>query len=506
MPATLRNLLADRALGVRPLCADTLLDHPISWAHISELDDPTVYLDGGELLLTTGLGMDERTDHDAFVGRLVGHGLAGLGFGTGLSHEVVPQPLVEAAERRGLALVEIPERTPFIAITKAVSAALAAEAYAQVVRTDEAQRALTAAALGTQGTGRVLRQLARRLDAWVLLLDAAGRIEQAVPATAADRLAELTDEIVLVRRHRGPTSRTVPTRDGRAVLQPLRLRGRAVLAVGREAGFALADMQIVGAAVSVLTLLHASTAAVDEARSELRAALLRMALAGQADAARDIAVALEGPQPSPPLRVVAFRGRGPELAELADTLDAWGAEHGPLFIAELDGAVVALAGAEDRAVDWLGALAGPGVHAGVSQPIGLAEVAAGFAQADRAVAAAQRNGVPLVRFVELTAGRLHELLPAADTAVFADTLLGPLRCYDAEHGARLVESLQEWLSRHGQWDAAAARLGVHRHTLRARIRRAETLLGRSLDCPGLRAELWFALHAPVVPTNGTFGQ
>ena len=34
---------------------------------------------------------------------------------------------------------------------------------------------------------------------------------------------------------------------------------------------------------------------------------------------------------------------------------------------------------------------------------------------------------------------------------------------------------------------------VHRHTVRHRLRRAEALLGRSLDDPGVRAELWLAL-------------
>jgi len=58
----------------------------------------------------------------------------------------------------------------------------------------------------------------------------------------------------------------------------------------------------------------------------------------------------------------------------------------------------------------------------------------------------------------------------------------------------LVESLFAWLSRHGQWDTAAADLGVHRHTLRYRMRRVEELLGRSLDDPDLRAELWVALR------------
>jgi DNA-binding PucR family transcriptional regulator len=38
---------------------------------------------------------------------------------------------------------------------------------------------------------------------------------------------------------------------------------------------------------------------------------------------------------------------------------------------------------------------------------------------------------------------------------------------------------------------------VHRHTLRKRIRRAEELLGRDLGSPGVRAELWLALHPPA---------
>ena len=75
---------------------------------------------------------------------------------------------------------------------------------------------------------------------------------------------------------------------------------------------------------------------------------------------------------------------------------------------------------------------------------------------------------------------------AADAAQFAATLLAPL-------DDRLRESLRVWLACHGQWDPAAARFGVHRHTVRNRIKRVEELLGRSLDSPGVRAELWFAL-------------
>ena len=96
------------------------------------------------------------------------------------------------------------------------------------------------------------------------------------------------------------------------------------------------------------------------------------------------------------------------------------------------------------------------------------------------------------------------LLAALDPDVarrLAATLLAPLEGRKGD----LVSSLAAWLSHHGQWDTAAAELGVHRHTLRYRMRRVEELLGRSLDDPDLRAELWVALRvrAQDVAVNST---
>jgi purine catabolism regulator len=78
---------------------------------------------------------------------------------------------------------------------------------------------------------------------------------------------------------------------------------------------------------------------------------------------------------------------------------------------------------------------------------------------------------------------------------FADALLAPLLEADRAGRGDLARSLRTWLAHHGQYEPAAAELGVHRHTLRNRIRRAGELLGRDLDTPGARAELWFALQA-----------
>ncbi|MCW0212176.1 MAG: helix-turn-helix domain-containing protein [Pseudonocardia sp.] len=146
-----------------------------------------------------------------------------------------------------------------------------------------------------------------------------------------------------------------------------------------------------------------------------------------------------------------------------------------------------------------------GTRAGVSDPLapeggrdpaGAADLRTGLHQADRALDAARRQGRPMVRFAELAGQGLHDLVPAADAAGFAESLLRPLVRHDARRRGELVRSVREWLAHHGQWDPAASALGVHRHTLRARIDRAARLLGRDLDSPGVRAELWFALQVP----------
>ncbi|OEV07633.1 hypothetical protein AN219_31925, partial [Streptomyces nanshensis] len=132
---------------------------------------------------------------------------------------------------------------------------------------------------------------------------------------------------------------------------------------------------------------------------------------------------------------------------------------------------------------------------GVSAPAGLAAAAVAFKQADQALSVARRRGAPLVEHEDVAAGSVLPLLADDAVRAFADGLLRSLRDHDAHGRGDLVASLRAWLSRHGQWDAAAADLGVHRHTLRYRMRRVEEILGRSLDDPDVRMELWLALKA-----------
>uniref|UniRef100_UPI003FA055AF PucR family transcriptional regulator n=1 Tax=Streptomyces pseudogriseolus TaxID=36817 RepID=UPI003FA055AF len=132
---------------------------------------------------------------------------------------------------------------------------------------------------------------------------------------------------------------------------------------------------------------------------------------------------------------------------------------------------------------------------GLSAPAGPITASAAYKQAEQALSVARRRGRVLVEHEQMAAGSVLPLLADDAVKAFADGLLRALRDHDATGRGDLVASLRAWLSRHGQWDAAAADLGVHRHTLRYRMRRVEEILGRSLDDPDVRMELWLALKA-----------
>jgi PucR family transcriptional regulator, purine catabolism regulatory protein len=101
----------------------------VRWVHSTELADPTPWLRGGELLLTTGLQLTNAKLQREFVERLAEQEIAGLGFGTGFAHKKVPAAILNTARKRDFPLFEVPYELPFIAVTERVFAQLLNERY-----------------------------------------------------------------------------------------------------------------------------------------------------------------------------------------------------------------------------------------------------------------------------------------------------------------------------------------------------------------------------------------
>ncbi|ONF62680.1 PucR family transcriptional regulator [Amycolatopsis keratiniphila] len=484
MALTLAALVAERSLGLRVRAAEAALDRPIGWVHPTELTDPQAFLEGGELLLTTGLALDEITS-PGYIRRLVDAGVAGLGFGVGLSHESIPRSLVDTAEEVGLPVLEVPRKTPFIAITRAVSRAVAADEYASLVRTGKGQQELTRTAVGKGGPGGVVRKLAKLVDGWVLLLDSSGAVIEASPS-ARPFADELQDDFA---RLRAGTLVTV-VGEYEIVLQTLDTRARGVLAVGTREPLDAAGQHIVNTAVSLLSLALEQNREHSGALRRLRSGLCDLLAAGHGELATRTMKSLWGGVPEAPWSVLAVAGPASARRSLADALGAELAGE-TVFFGESGTFVLALGDVEAvvRHASRIG-----GLHAGLSEPVSIVDFPAGLRQAKQAAEAAKAERSPLVRFAEHAGRGFLEIVDSQAAQAFSDSLLAPLRHHDETGRGELVASLTCWLEHHGHWDLASARLGVHRHTLRNRMRKVAELTGRDLDSPGVRAEFWLALQ------------
>jgi purine catabolism regulator len=483
-----RTILDMPALDLVLRAGRSAIDAPVRWVAVSELTDPIPYLDGGELVLTTGLRLG-ASDWVPFVDRLVNAGISGLGLGIGLTHERTPQDLTVAAEAAGLPLLEVPEPTPFIAISRAVSELLAAAEYEAVTRTVETQRDLTRAALAPEGAAAVVARLSAALLAELVLLDANGRLLHAAPREATDIIDALSAEIEGMRR-RGPRSSAALEIEGRqVVLQPLAPAGRirGFLAVSRDQPLTTADLALVNVGVALVSLAMERSIGTDTARRQLRSALLALLADGTAPERLPVAGVGWDELLAGPVRVLVADGPEAELVALIEQVEDADPSQGWRGAALQEGRVIVLQPAAAAAAPPELPAAGK-VAWGISDVVAVDALGDGMRQATRALAAAGAGGVR--SFGDLARDGLVGLVDADAGRGFADALLGPL---ESRERGDLVASVRAWLAHHGQWDAAATTLGVHRHTLRYRMRRVEELLGRPLDDPDLRAELWVAL-------------
>jgi purine catabolism regulator len=492
MAATLDQLLKHPELGLTELLRDDE-QRPIRWVATSELNDPTPYLEGGELLLSTGMALPKtRPAVDRYVRRLIDAGVVALGFGVAVVHDEVPPRLLASARAQGLPLIEVDRPTPFIAISKAVSDLLAREQYAEIAAASEAQQQITRAAL-RQGAAGVVAQLAKGTGGFVVLLDAHGDVLQESPGastktTVAERDAWAPD-IERLRR-KGPATVATVQRGDHQNIQSLGSAGRVrgFLVTGQETPPTPSNRALVNVAAALLTF---SLAHEGSDRDRLaRSALMDLAMS-HPDLITSHLRDLAGPVfDDDGVWVVLAAGSATDLDHLHEWLEDEGWTHCyPWQDRDHLGVVVS----DERQLARVFELATTEVRMGASDRVTLPELKGARDQALHSLHAARSRRETTIRFSEVRKSGLIGVADSAAAAAFAEATLAPLVGYERSSKVDLRESVRAWLAHHGQFGPAASALGIHRHTLRYRVRKAAELTGRDLDDPSTRMELWFAL-------------
>ncbi|HZK15571.1 MAG TPA: PucR family transcriptional regulator ligand-binding domain-containing protein, partial [Solirubrobacterales bacterium] len=166
---TVQSLLGE--VGLDLVAGEGAAESPVRWIHISEVEDPTPWLSGGELMLTTGIPLEGAAKQRAYIRLLVDHNLAGLGFGTGFSHKKLPKALVEEARKRDFPLFEVPYSVPFIALTEKAFARLVNEQYEVLQRGIAVQRRLERLVLEERGLEEIVATISSAVGGAVAILD-----------------------------------------------------------------------------------------------------------------------------------------------------------------------------------------------------------------------------------------------------------------------------------------------------------------------------------------------
>jgi purine catabolism regulator len=471
----LARLVAIPDLNLRLRTGDLGQARPIAWVHTTELVDPAPWLEGGELLLTTGLQLRNVDQAETFVERVADAEVAAVGFGIAPVHDAVPVELLEAATRRGLPVIELPSTTPFIAVSRAVGAWWAEQQTGLFRRLISSQRSIAQGALSPDAEREVVRRLAEELGCWAVLTGGRTSVVAGSPGPDVERWL----------REQSQTPRSASTRRGEQSVLLHKVSGAdrsAQLAVGRDTPFGSEERSLVLIAEALL-----SAAAVSGSRASedlLSGLAVQLLVDGQVGACWRVAGVLYGDQLPSQWRAVA------EAIGPGDGVPSTHSSSSPRLVTAVGDQRIWLVPA-DAATEVLEEIERRRHAGGYSEEVSPAQAQQAVEDARRALALATSHGKPRLVGPEEIKGHGPLALATEDQLRAAENVLEPLR--GDRRGDTLMRSLLVWFEEGTRWDPAAARLGIHRHTLRQRLEVAFERLDRDMENPRDRLELWTSL-------------
>lgn len=478
---TVRELVALDGLGLELVAGEEAADRQIRWVASTEVTDPRPFLRGGEVLLTTGLAFGD--DPSGYVERLAGAELAGLGFAVGVHLPAMPPALLEAASRLGFPLFVVPYETPFVAITEAAMTRIINEQYAQLARAVELHDRLVELVLDEAGLDAIAAAAAAAIGGRVRVLGADGR-----ELAAAGKAGRDADAIVLDVGVHAPGEAVLEATVGRPVtdwdrVQLQQARTVVALELAKRRAVAETERRIAG------DLVEDAVSGTGDPR-QLARRLATFGLTGD----DGVAVILLRPGDADATSLAALHRRTAEALEGAGLAGLVGGEVCAL-VAATDAAAAEAEAARLAAASRNG---GPPPAVAVSRAVGIDAVREAYDEAFYALEArlaAGEDGVATARDLG-SLGLVLALQDPRGVDLFVRSALGDL-------DPRLLESLAAFIEANGRAGDAAERLGVHRHTMRHRLRRIEATTGRDLGSARDRLELWLALKAREVAARRT---
>jgi len=485
---TVGELVRTAHLQLEVLAGGDGLERVVEWTHVSELEDPAQWLDGGELLITNGLGLKRTAAAQVQLLEQL-NDVRAAGLAIGVRGPALTAQTLATADRLSFPLLRVPREVPFLAIARLVADA----------NEDTARRRLTThlrifdtLRAESSDAAELFAELESISGYRLFLVSSNGR--PLLPGM--EEASEVAMQMLGASPGGGSDGPAVS--GGFVVPVPMGHRTAAFLIAVDEGDRVAAGL---GAVRHIATLAALELAKLYRDRESARrqgVETLSRLFSGELDAAAASERLREaGFDPDRPIVVAIFRAGGEEALEDEEVhhrLCDLGEPH--LLLREGEELFVATPHPDsfEEMVEGLG------VHVGVSEPyVGIGNWSLARKEAAWALERFRIGGDPdaaVARFSEDDAavhwlpadvGALEELVSRA---------LGPIIEYDEAHVAgMMLESLQVYFENDRRLQVSAKQLHVHKHTLAYRLRRIEEITGRDLSRLSDIVQLWLALRA-----------
>ncbi|WP_347550254.1 PucR family transcriptional regulator ligand-binding domain-containing protein [Pseudalkalibacillus hwajinpoensis] len=449
------------------------IDRDIKWLTIVEVMEDVSRLHEGEFLITTAYGWNEKSEtYTNLIEALANRQLSALAIHTGFYLDVIPIEIVEAANRIGLPLLEIPRTMNFSMVTRSileqlVNKQLSLLAYAQRIQED-----LTSLVLKNAGFSAITESLSKLLHANVSLYNSRNEL------VASTLLANRTSLI-----------------DARYPILGLNEQIGEIF-IQKQTELSSLDHLALKQATTIFAIEFLKLQIIKDTRTQIETDFLDTLLSHSYE---DEAYMLKKSKEMG----FDFSGVNQVFILSSHNLDLLEQDCQQLLILnrikgiikkKMDHVVMLVIGA-GCPISTAG-----GINAGISSNVhGIRKLEDAFKEATIAHLFAKYRNTPLLHYDELGAYQIFIRLKENDEelAAYYKPLLMPIVTYDEKHQSQLMKTLETFLENNLVINRTAEKLFIHRHTLNYRIKQLEKLTGIDIYSYDQRIHLQFALLAYV---------
>ncbi|MCA0988183.1 PucR family transcriptional regulator [Guptibacillus algicola] len=451
------------------------LHQEIKWITIVEVMEDVSRLHEGDFLITTAYGWNEKSEfYTKLIDTLASRKLSALAIHTGFYLDVIPIGIIEAANRTGLPLLEIPRTMNFSTVTRSILEQLVNKQLSLLAYTQRIQKDLTSLVLKNVGLSVITEALSKLINGNVVLYDENNNL--LASSTLVHRRTTI-EEIMPIIGH----DRTI----GRMVVQ-------------KELELTSLDMLALEQASTIFAIEFLKLQIIEETRIHIHADFLDTLLSKNYESEKAIL------KKSSDLGF-DFSGKNRVLIVTSENdkcLDNYVQErilsHKTKGIGKrkIDHLILLLTG-DTLEIDETHC---KNFYIGVSSTVtGIRDLDQALKEAYTSHLFARYKEKPLVEYDELGVYKMFIQLKenGVDLKTYYEPLLLPIIQYDEKHHAQLLKTLETFLENNLVINRTAEKLYIHRHTLNYRVKQLENLTGIDIYSYELRTHIQLALLAYV---------